>query len=124
MQKEASKYLTFRLGNDLYALEVSRVREIMGVQEITALPQAPAYVKGVINLRGKAIPVVDLRLKFGLPEQPFTRRTCIVVAQRTAGQLLIGIIVDRVSKVSTLEIHPYRTKIKILPDFDTLLPGL
>ena len=67
VEQRAGKYLTFQLGNEEFAIQVLCVREIMGVQEITAVPQTPGYVKGVINLRGKVIPVVDLRLKFGLP---------------------------------------------------------
>ena len=77
----------------------------MGIQEITAVPQTPCYVKGVINLRGKVIPVVDLRLKFGLPELEYTPRTCIIVVQieSDAGKLMIGVIVDAVSEVLTLQ---------------------
>jgi purine-binding chemotaxis protein CheW len=103
--QRTGKYLTFRLGNEEFAIQVLRVREIMGVQEITAVPQTPSYVKGVINLRGKVIPVVDLRLKFGLPELEYTQRTCIIVVQieSEAGKLLIGVIVDAVSEVLTLQ---------------------
>src|SRR5215469_1371223 len=75
------KYLTFALGKEEFALQVLYVREIMGVQEITAVPQMPKHVRGVLNLRGKVIPVVDLRLKFGLPEIEYTQRTCIIVVQ-------------------------------------------
>ena len=112
----AGKYLTFRLGQEEFGVQVLRVREIMGVQEITAVPQTPHYVKGVINLRGKVIPVVDLRLKFGLPEIEYTQRTCIIVAQiegRAGGELLIGIIVDGVSEVLTLQ----ASDIENTPDF-------
>jgi purine-binding chemotaxis protein CheW len=85
--------------------QVLRVREIMGVQEITAVPQTAGHVKGVINLRGKVIPVVDLRLKFGLPEMEYTQRTCIIVVQiqGEAEKLPIGVIVDAVSEVVTLQ---------------------
>jgi purine-binding chemotaxis protein CheW len=81
-----------------------KVREIMGLQDITAVPQTPSYVKGVINLRGKVTPVVDLRLKFGLQEAEYTQRTCIIVVQVTggAGPMLMGIIVDSVSEVLNL----------------------
>ena len=101
----SGKYLTFHLGNEEFAIQVLRVREIMGIQEITAVPQTPSYVKGVINLRGKVIPVVDLRLKFGLPELEYTPRTCIIVVQieSDAGKLMIGVIVDAVSEVLTLQ---------------------
>jgi purine-binding chemotaxis protein CheW len=111
----AGKYLTFQLGNEEFAVQVLRVREIMGIQEITAVPQTPDYVKGVINLRGKVIPVVDLRLKFGLAEIEYTQRTCIIVAQieNQGSKLLIGIIVDCVSEVLTLQ----ATDIEDTPDF-------
>lgn len=100
----AGKYLTFRLGREEFAIQVLRVREIMGIEEITAVPQTPSYVKGVINLRGKVIPVVDLRLKFGLPELEYNQRTCIIVIQVTAAAAatLMGIVVDGVSEVLNL----------------------
>src|ERR1700743_1022341 len=77
----AGKYLKFQIANEEFGIRVLKVREIMGVQEITAVPQTPSHVKGVINLRGKVIPVIDLRLKFGLPAVEYTQRTCIIVAQ-------------------------------------------
>jgi purine-binding chemotaxis protein CheW len=103
--QRAGKYLTFALGNEEFAIQVLRVREIMGVQEITAVPQTPTYVKGVINLRGKVVPVVDLRMKFGMPELEYTQRTCIIVVQleRDGLRLLTGVIVDGVSEVLTLQ---------------------
>src|SRR5271154_2040739 len=99
-EQRAGKYLTFQLGKEEFAIPVLYVREIMGVQEITAVPQTPSYVKGVINLRGKVIPVVDLRLKFGLPEVDYTQRTCIIVVQVHHAGVAIqtGIIVDEVSE--------------------------
>lgn len=113
--QRAGKYLTFQLGNEEFAIQVLRVREIMGVQEITAVPHTPQYVKGVINLRGKVIPVVDLRLKFGLPEMEYSQRTCIIVVQihSEAQKLLIGVIVDAVSEVLTLQAG----EIENTPDF-------
>ncbi len=100
----AGKYLTFRLAREEFAIQVLKVREIMGIEEITAVPQTPCYVKGVINLRGKVIPVVDLRLKFGLPELEYTQRTCIIVVQVSLGRTttLMGIVVDGVSEVLNL----------------------
>src|SRR3954453_16847572 len=77
----AGKYLTFQLGNEEFGVRVLKVREIMGLQEITAVPQTPDHVKGVINLRGKVIPVIDLRLKFGMESAEYTQRTCIIVTQ-------------------------------------------
>lgn len=101
------KYLVFHLGREEFAVAVLKVREIMGLQEITEVPQTPHYVRGVINLRGKVIPVVDLRRKFGMPEAEATSRTCIVVLQvrrrQGAGDpLLMGVIVDGVSEVLTI----------------------
>jgi purine-binding chemotaxis protein CheW len=102
--QRTGKYLTFLLGREEFAIQVLKVREIMGIQDITAVPQTPSYVKGVINLRGKVIPVVDLRLKFCLPEMEYTQRTCIIVVQvESAGTTLhTGIIVDAVSEVLNL----------------------
>jgi purine-binding chemotaxis protein CheW len=102
--EQAGKYLTFELGREEFGIQVLKVREIMGIQDITAVPQTPAYVKGVINLRGKVIPVIDLRRKFGLPEIEYTQRTCIIVVQVSgeAGPMLMGIVVDGVSEVLNL----------------------
>src|SRR5689334_2680547 len=98
------KYLVFELGREEFGIRVLKVREIMGIQDITAVPHTPPHVKGVINLRGKVIPVVDLRLKFGLPEQEYTPRTCIIVVQvrSDAGSMLMGIVVDGVAEVLNL----------------------
>lgn len=102
--QRVGKYLTFLLGREEYAIAVLKVREIMGIQDITAVPQTPEYVKGVINLRGKVIPVVDLRLKFCLPEMEYTQRTCIIVVQVLSGGVAMqtGIVVDEVSEVLNL----------------------
>ena len=94
--EEDQKYLTFKLADEEYGVEILKVREIIGVMNITAVPQMPAYMKGVINLRGKVIPVVDLRLKFGLEEIEHTEETCIIVVD--VGRE-IGILVDTVSEV-------------------------
>ena len=109
------KYLVFQLGREEFGIRVLNVREIMGIQDITAVPQTPDYVKGVINLRGKVIPVVDLRLKFGLPELEYTRRTCIIVVQARgeAGPMLMGIVVDAVAEVLNLSV----ADIEDTPDF-------
>jgi purine-binding chemotaxis protein CheW len=102
--RRAGKYLSFALANEEFAIQVRKVREIMGVQQITAVPQTPLHVKGVINLRGKVIPVVDLRLKFGLPEAEYTQRTCIIVVRsgESTDRKLTGIVVDGVSEVLNL----------------------
>ena len=100
----AGKYLTFQLANEEFGVRALKVREIMGLQEITAVPQTPAHVKGVINLRGKVIPVVDLRLKFGMEQADYGQRTCIIVTQvqGESGPILIGVVVDGVSEVLNL----------------------
>ncbi len=111
----AGKYLTFKLGKEEFGIQVMHVREIMGVQDITAVPGTPAHLKGVINLRGKIIPVVDLRLKFTFPEAPFTQTTCIIVVQveQEGEQAMIGLIVDGVSEVLNLA----DSDIEDAPDF-------
>jgi len=98
------KYLTFELARENYGLEILKVREIIGMMDITAVPQTPAFVKGLINLRGKVIPVVDLRLKFGLPEKEYTERTAIIVVETrmASGSVQMGIVVDTVSEVMNI----------------------
>ena len=100
----AGKYLIFGLGREEFGIRVLNVREIMGIQDITAVPHTPSYLKGVINLRGKVIPVVDLRAKFGLPAIEHTQRTCIIVVQviNDMSSVLMGIIVDGVAEVLNL----------------------
>jgi len=100
----AHKYLTFVLGNSEYGVPVQKVREIIKVMEITSVPQVAPYVKGVINLRGKVIPVVDLRVKFGLDEAAYTDRTCIIVVDMALRSTvaLVGVVVDSVSDVVSI----------------------
>src|SRR6187401_897694 len=96
------RYLTFRLGQESYGFQVLGVREIIRLCPITPVPRMPDYVKGVINLRGKVIPILDLRLKFRLARVEMTERTCIIVVQvnTTAGaRMLMGLIVDAVEEV-------------------------
>jgi len=93
----AGKYLTFALAEEEYGLEILKVREIISMSEITSLPKTPEFVKGVINLRGKVIPVIDLRLKFAMEEAPYTDETCIIVVDVDGVEM--GIIVDHVSEV-------------------------
>ena len=97
----AGKYLTFALGTEEYGLPVLKVREIIKMMSITSVPQVPVHVRGVINLRGKVIPVIDLRVKFGFESKEYTARTCIIVVEIAMAQArtLMGIIVDRVSEV-------------------------
>jgi purine-binding chemotaxis protein CheW len=99
------KYLTFALQNESYGIEVIKVREIIRLTTITAMPQVPGYIKGVINLRGKIIPVLDLRLRFGFDGVKDTEQTCIVVVQvKAAGgqKRPMGLIVDGVEEVATI----------------------
>lgn len=97
----AGKYLTFRLINEEYGLEILKVREIIGLMTVTPVPRAPDYIRGVINLRGKIIPVVNLRTKFGMESTEDTDETCIIVVDVTAGgeSVDMGILVDSVSEV-------------------------
>ncbi len=107
----AGKYLTFSLGNEDYGVGILSVREIIGVMEVTAVPHTPGYIKGVINLRGRVIPVLDLRLKFDMEQQEYNERTCIIVVevQGQNGQVQVGMVVDSVSEVLNIadsEIEP------------------
>jgi purine-binding chemotaxis protein CheW len=100
IEKEG-KYLTFALANEEYGLEILKVREIIGYMNITAVPQTPDYVNGVINLRGQVIPVIDLRAKFDMDTAEVTEETCIIVVEIDQGQrkFSTGIVVDRVQEV-------------------------
>ena len=95
------KYLTFALAEEEYGIGILKVKEIIGMMPVTHVPQTPDFVKGVINLRGKVIPVVDLRLRFGLQVAAYTERTCIIVVEAAGshGAVLMGIVVDAVSEV-------------------------
>ena len=101
LSDKEGKYLTFSLANEEYGLGILKVREIIGYMEITAVPQTLAHVKGVINLRGQVIPVVDLRAKFGMMETEVTEQTCIIVVEIDQGghTFSTGIIVDHVQEV-------------------------
>ncbi len=94
------KFLTFVLSNEEYGIEILKVREIIGLMDITTVPQTPDYMKGVINLRGKVIPVIDLRMKFSMQEEEHTQETCVIVVE--VNSTSIGIIVDSVSEVSDI----------------------
>jgi len=99
------KYLTFALAGEEYGIGILKVKEIIGTIPITTVPRTPLFMKGVINLRGKVIPVIDLRLKFGMKEISYTERTCIIVVETIGVQstLLIGIVVDSVSEVLNIK---------------------
>ena len=111
------KYLTFSLGAEEYGLEILKVREIIGYLEVTAVPQTPHYVKGVINLRGQVIPVVDLRAKFGMETAEITDQSCIIVVEvaQKGATCSLGIIVDRVQEVLDIT----GSDIEDAPEFDS-----
>ena len=103
----AGMYLTFDLASEGYGLEIRHVTEIIGIQQITAVPDLPEHVIGVLNLRGKVIPIIDVRRRFGLPHRDHDERTCIVVVN--VNENLVGLVVDKVSEVITIpanEIEP------------------
>jgi purine-binding chemotaxis protein CheW len=114
---KAGKYLTFALGSEEYGLEILKVREIIGYMDITAVPQMPSYVKGVINLRGQVIPVIDLRAKFGMDTADVTDETCIIVVEihQNGRKFSTGIVVDHVQEVLDIE----GEKIEEAPQFDS-----
>jgi purine-binding chemotaxis protein CheW len=109
------KYLTFGLGSEEYGVEILKVREIIGYMEITAVPRTPPHVRGVINLRGQVISVVDLRTRFGMAEAPTTEQTCIIVIEVNFEnrRVNMGIVVDHVSDVLNIP----GTQIEDVPDF-------
>jgi purine-binding chemotaxis protein CheW len=144
--RREGKYLTFALGAEEYGLEILKVREIIGYIDVTAVPQTPSHVKGVINLRGQVIPVVDLRSKFGMATTDVTEQTCIIVVEITQSgrKFNTGIVVDRVQEVldiagSDIEEAPQfgasvdtdfilgmgkiGDRVKILLDIDRVLAG-
>jgi purine-binding chemotaxis protein CheW len=98
---KAGKYLTFSLAEEEYGIGIIQIKEIIGMMPITSVPRTPAFVKGVINLRGKVIPVIDLRLRFDMETSEYTERTCIIVVEieGKANTVVIGIVVDSVSEV-------------------------
>lgn len=105
------KFLTFVLGEEVYGIEILKAREIIGLMDVTSVPQTPGYMKGVINLRGKVIPIIDLRLKFSMQEKERTKETCIIVVE--VNNTSMGIIVDSVSEVADIS----SGKIEDAPDF-------
>ncbi len=102
--KVAGKYLTFIVGSVAYGIPILKAREIIRLLDITPIPRLPAHIKGVINLRGKIVPVIDLRMRFGLPEATTTNRTCIIVTQVeiASATKLMGLIVDALEEVYSI----------------------
>ncbi|MBN1359489.1 MAG: purine-binding chemotaxis protein CheW [Sedimentisphaerales bacterium] len=117
MLDKEGKYLTFALAHEEYGLEILKVREIIGYINVTAVPQTPHYVKGVVNLRGQVIPVIDLRAKFGMETTEVTDETCIIVVEiaQVGRKFSTGIVVDRVQEVLDIS----GGQIESPPQFDT-----
>jgi len=113
------KYLTFKLNEEEYGIGIIKVKEIIGMMTITSVPRTPEFVKGVVNLRGKVIPIVDLRLKFSMEAIPYSERTCIIVVEIDSNDatVLIGIVVDAVSEVLNIN----EDEIEETPTFGTEL---
>jgi purine-binding chemotaxis protein CheW len=113
------KYLTFTLAGEEYGIGILKIKEIIGMMPITSVPQTPKFVKGVINLRGKVIPVVDLRLRFAMAAIDYNERTCIIVVEieKHGTDIVIGIVVDSVSEVLNIK----NEEIEDTPAFGTSL---
>lgn len=105
MASKDNKFLTFALGDESYGIPILKVREIIGMMAITHVPKVKDFMKGVINLRGKIIPIIDLRLRFGLPDREYDKRTCIIVIEIETGNGLrtSGIVVDAVQEVMEID---------------------
>jgi purine-binding chemotaxis protein CheW len=105
MANRGGKYLTFVLEGEEYGIGILKVKEIIGIMPVTTVPRTPAYMKGVINLRGKVIPIVDLRVRFGMGSREYTEKTCIIVVEIASGgqKAVIGILVDSVSEVLNIK---------------------
>ena len=105
LAEQEGKYLTFTLANEEYGIAILKVKEIIGMMPVTTIPRTPEFVKGVINLRGKVIPVIDLRLRFEMEAMDYTERTCIIVVEidGPGGTVMVGIVVDSVSEVLSIK---------------------
>jgi purine-binding chemotaxis protein CheW len=119
MTDREGKYLTFSMAKEEYGIGILKIKEIIGMMSITTVPQTPEFIKGVINLRGKVIPVIDLRLRFGMTANDYTERTCIIVVEipGLSGTVMIGIVVDSVSEVLSIK----GDEIEETPTFGTKL---
>lgn len=105
MERQGNRYLTFCLDKEVYGIPIKKVKEIIGMQELIHIPKTKGYIKGVMNLRGKIIPIMDLRLKFGIDERSYTDRTCIIVIEINPNQnrRWSGIVVDTVNEVTYIQ---------------------
>ena len=117
MADTEGKYLTFSLAGEEYGIGILKIKEIIGMMPITCVPQTPDFIKGVVNLRGKVIPVMDLRLRFGMPANAYSERTCIIVVEidGPAGAVQVGVVVDAVSEVLNIKAE----EIEATPAFGT-----
>lgn len=117
--RKTGKYLTFMLQKETYGIGILKIKEIIGMMPITSVPRTPEFVKGVINLRGKVIPVIDLRLKFSMDSTEYNERTCIIVVEidTDASTVLVGIVVDAVSEVLNIK----EDEVENTPTFGTSL---
>ena len=117
LAKYAGKYLTFHLSQEIYGIQILKVHEIIGLMDVTRVPNTPEFVKGVINLRGKVIPVIDLRCKFNMNATQVSERNCIIILQITGEQkeVIMGIVVDEVAEVTDV----MEKQIESTPSFDT-----
>lgn len=111
----ANEFLTFRLGEEEYGIEILKVQEIRGYEAVTAIANAPAFVKGVINLRGIIVPIVDMRIKFGLKKVEYNQFTVVIILN--VAQRVVGVVVDSVSDVVTLS----AAQVRPAPDLGTTL---
>ncbi len=121
MLNKEGKYLTFKLGPQEYGIDILKIREIVGMVPIRTIPQTPPFIKGVINLRGRVIPVMDLRLRFGMEELDYSDRTCIIVLEHDTGEKVVqmGIVVDTVSEVLPMRASEIEDTPSFGSDFDT-----
>jgi len=121
MRKGVTQYLTFMLAEEVFALEISEVREVLDFASITKVPQTPEFMRGVINLRGRVVPVVDMRLKFGMPATERTVNTCIIIVELDIGgeQTVIGALADSVQEVFELGSADIEPTPKIGAQIDT-----
>jgi purine-binding chemotaxis protein CheW len=115
------KYLTFVLGKEEYGIGIMKVKEIIGMMQVTHVPRTPDYVLGVINLRGKVIPVIDLRLRFGMETADYTDRTCVIVVEieGESASIMIGIVVDAVSDVLSIKEEDIDSELSFGSNIDT-----
>lgn len=117
MVQDGNEYLTFHLANEEYGVDILRVQEIRGWENVTRIPNSPAYVKGVLNLRGAIVPIIDLRIRFDLPQTDYTPMTVVVVLSvisKKGKKRIVGVVVDAISDVVNAKL----TDIQATPDFD------